>query len=201
MQNKTRPFKCCTFNSETTFQPCDTVIDHVHAHTTPRHLGHHRFGTKTWAQNQATQLIFGQIRSRCDQAILHCFVINGGQIQTASVIRANHFDLLAAAPKTQRNCAQLRFAHQSTFFGQLQTVVHRIAQQVQQGLGQAREHVCVQCGGLSMNYELHPLTCARSSLSNIALEAGHHGFHWHQARLQQLAVLFTQGRIFVAQDA
>ena len=84
-------------------------------------------------------------------------------------------------------------------FWRFDAVVNRIAQQMQQGVGQASQHVRVHHDAIANNVQHDLLACGAGSLRYVAFEARHHGFGGNQARRQQFPVLVNKGIAFVAQ--
>ncbi len=186
--------------------PVNVGLDHIHAHTAPRKIGHFFRGGKSRQKYKIEKFALAHARGllRGDHAALDGLALNAGRIDPGSVVRDfdQHLPALVARPQFE---APLRtLAASDALLRQFDSVIHRIPDDVSQRVLDRLEQASVEFRFLAFHLDQHLLAARRGYIANHArelvkdvadrLHARSHHFFLQFAR-QQIELLRWAGQV------
>ncbi len=169
-------------NVDTAAQGVDRAAHHVHANATPGHTGHFAGGGEAGLQDKLEQFAVGQPRTGRDQSLLFGALLDARAVQASAVVGDADQHLVPEMPGGQHNAALARLADSLAPCRQFHPVVRRIADQVDQRVGQAFDQRLVELGLLAGQDERHLLAQIVRQVVHQPAEAAEQLADRHQAR-------------------
>src|SRR5579884_3260730 len=143
----------------------------VHTYAAPRQFSHVLFGGESRPENevenlrraQFSDLLFGN-ESLLDRLTAHALHIDSG-----AIIADCHLNLVTLLPRLDPDGSLTRFAGRYTQFGAFDSMIERVAHEVNQRIVDVLHHVLVELGFLAADQELDLFSV---STRHIAHQAG-----------------------------
>ena len=162
-------------------QPLDAPPDYIHAHAPSGYRGYLPGSGEPRGQDQREDLSFREPGGLVDQALFDGAGAHRVHVQAASVVADPDQHVCAGVPRRKVNGSAGTFARRDADFGPLDTVVHAVADQVNQRIVQLVDDGLIQFRIRTLDGQVHLLVQIDPEIVNQPAEPFEGGFERQHA--------------------